>query len=103
MFVCQVILKILSSISEIVFVKSNTRLGRTGLNQDSTRRRMDVPTRAQSPEPEWDVVLTFKRGRDPELKWDLVVTSKRVPKKLFSPSNVRQYDGMQYVAAFNKS
>ena len=44
---------------------------------DSTQRRMDVPARAQNPESEWDVVLTFKRGRDPEMEWYLVVTSKR--------------------------
>ena len=44
---------------------------------DSTQRRMDVPARAQSPGPEWDVVVTSKIGRDPDPEWDVVVTSKR--------------------------
>ena len=44
---------------------------------DSTRRRMDVQARAQSPGPEWDVVGTSKIGPDPYPEWDVVVTSKR--------------------------
>ncbi len=43
---------------------------------DSTRRRMDVPARAQSPRPEWDLVVTSKIVRDPEPELDIVVTSK---------------------------
>ncbi len=38
---------------------------------------MDVPAKAQWPEPEWDVLETSNRGRGPEPEWDVVVTSKR--------------------------